>query len=113
MIRRRRPADAARRHNTKGQAAIDLATNLARLALSRSGRPWGEGVSVRAPEETLLEQIANGCIHPSMIAEPNGNGNGRATSNSTRPALSTSRGGALSCSCLAEASARPSRNAGA
>jgi hypothetical protein len=52
---------------------------LARLALSRSsnGHAWGEGVAVRAPDGALLEEIANGCVHPSLVAEPNGNGTRR------------------------------------
>ena len=50
---------------------------LARLALSRSGRAWNEGVRVLPPDGALAEEIANGCIHPSLIAEPNGERNGR------------------------------------
>ena len=43
---------------------------LARLALSGSGRPWGEGVEVKPADGALLEEIGNGCVHPSLVAEP-------------------------------------------
>jgi hypothetical protein len=44
-----------------------------RLLTSRplpSGRAWGEGVSVLAAEETLLENLRNGSLHPSLVEEP-------------------------------------------
>jgi hypothetical protein len=49
---------------------------VARLALSRSsnGHAWGEGVAVKPSDGALLEEIRNGCVHPSLVAEPSGNG---------------------------------------
>jgi hypothetical protein len=37
---------------------------------SSNGRPWGEGVDVRPAHEALLEALANGSVHPSLVAEP-------------------------------------------
>jgi hypothetical protein len=50
----------------------------ARLLLSHpdGGRAWGEGIAVKPPAGALEEAIANGSLHPSLVAEPNGNGNG-------------------------------------
>jgi hypothetical protein len=45
---------------------------LARLTLSRSGRAWGEGVTVRPPDGAPHEALKNGSVHPSLVAEPNG-----------------------------------------
>ena len=58
-------------------SAASFTDYLARLALSRAGRPWGEGVGIKPSDGALSEQIANGCIHESLAAEPNGNRNGR------------------------------------
>jgi hypothetical protein len=60
--------------STRNAEVQFFADYMARLALSRSGRPWGEGVAVKPPEGALLEEIANGCVHPSLVEEPNGNG---------------------------------------
>jgi hypothetical protein len=35
-----------------------------------TGRPWGEGVDVRPAYEALLEALANGSVHASLIEEP-------------------------------------------
>ena len=35
-----------------------------------SGRPYGEGVDVRLAYEALLEALANGSVHESLIEEP-------------------------------------------
>jgi hypothetical protein len=37
---------------------------------SNGGRPWGEGVDVRPAYEALLEALANGSVHESLVAEP-------------------------------------------
>jgi hypothetical protein len=37
---------------------------------SNGGRPWGEGVDVRPAYEALLEALANGSVHESLVDEP-------------------------------------------
>jgi hypothetical protein len=37
---------------------------------SNGGKPWGEGVDVRPAYEALLEALANGSVHESLIEEP-------------------------------------------
>ncbi len=37
---------------------------------SNGGKPWGEGVDVRPAYAALLEALANGSVHESLVAEP-------------------------------------------
>jgi hypothetical protein len=37
---------------------------------SSNGRPYGEGVDVRPAYEALLEALANGSVHESLVEEP-------------------------------------------
>jgi hypothetical protein len=53
-----------------GIAPSDWVLRLVAGYHSSNGRPYGEGVDVRPAYEALLEALANGSVHPSLVAEP-------------------------------------------
>jgi hypothetical protein len=53
-----------------GIAPSDWVLRLVAGYHANNGRPYGEGVEVRPAYEALLEALANGSVHPSLVAEP-------------------------------------------
>jgi hypothetical protein len=53
-----------------GIAPSDWVLRLVAGYPSHGGKPWGEGVDVRPAYEALLEALANGSVHESLVEEP-------------------------------------------